>query len=497
MTNPSRNSFIMIATFFITAIMNYVYNVSMGWFLTPEQFGVLGVSISFLLILSLFVTSAFPLTSTKFISGEYEEKLKHRVFKSSLVSNILIGLVLSAIFYMGYTTHVFELGEGYDQLVLGIVVTTILTSAMVVYISILQGTFRFKLLGIITAIITIGKLVFGVLLVKAGFGAFGALLGIPISCLIGIGLAILFTRDFTFWKTGGWADTHVYLFALPMFFGTLGMTLLMNIDILGVKFLTDSLLSNTLAGYYRASLILAQFPVFLTGAMMGVLFPYISKHEGNEAYSLKSIKYATLFILPASIIVASLPGSLITLIFPDVYLAAAPSLRIIAIGMGCLAMIMVFTHIFQARHAPRIPAVVLPCAVIVEILLLIALVPEYGIIGAAASTTIACAIGLLALLVLYIQYYKFKTDYAALVKTIVSLSIFTISLILLPHTGLLWILADLTISGLIYLLSLTFLNLLGEEDLAIIISGLPDHRFINFIAENILHITRKLNENGL
>ncbi len=111
---------------------------------------------------------------------------------------------------------------------------------------------------------------------------------------------------------------------------------------------------------------------------MGVMFPYISKHTENDQYSLKSIKYAGLFILPISLVIAVDPDPFILLAFPLEYIAGAHALGIVAPGMGLLAMAMVFTNIFQARHAPKIPAVVLSIAVTIEIILLIWLIPGMG-----------------------------------------------------------------------------------------------------------------------
>ena len=111
---------------------------------------------------------------------------------------------------------------------------------------------------------------------------------------------------------------------------------------------------------------------------MGVMFPYISKHTENDQYSLKSIKYAGLFILPISLVIAVDPDPFILLAFPLEYIAGAHALGIVAPGMGLLAMVVVFTNIFQARHAPKIPAVVLSIAVTIEIILLIWLIPGMG-----------------------------------------------------------------------------------------------------------------------
>ncbi|TKY92087.1 MAG: hypothetical protein C5S46_02480 [Candidatus Methanomarinus sp.] len=493
MTNPSANSLIVLAAFIIGALTNYAYNISMGWLLTPEQYGMLGVSLSFLLILSLFITSAFPLTVTKFISGEYNESIKHQVFKTSLIANIIIAIILSALFYLGYITDIIKLGIDYYLLVLCIILATLLTSAMVVYSGILQGTFRFKSFAYIGIIVLLIKLIFALIFVQAGLKTFGALLALPISVFIGLILTIILTKDFTFYKTKGWAGSNVYFFALPMFFGTLAATLLMNIDILGVKFLTIDSQSDTLSGYYRAALILAQLPMFLAGALMSVMFPYISKHTENDQYSLKSIKYAALFILPISLILAAVPESFILIIFPVEYTAGAPALGIVAIGMGLLGMATVFTRIFQARQAPMIPAVVLSISVLIEIILLIYLIPEYGLVGAAASTTIASALGFFVLGILYLRVFSYKLNFIVIIKTIVSFCLLVLLVYASPDMGSAVFIAYLAVCGMVYVIVLAVFSLLTEEDVSIFISGLPEHKNVVLMGDIITGLVKRLN----
>ena len=493
MTNPSKNSFFMFAAFIIGALTNYIFNVGMGWLLTPEQYGMLGVSISFLIIFSLFVTSAFPLTVTKFISGESEESVKHRVFKSALIANITIAIILSILFYFSYYTGIIKLGASYNLLVISIIIATILTSAMVVYVSILQGTFRFKSFGAIGIITALIKLISGVILVYLGLGALGAVLSLPISAFIGLILAVILTKDFKFLKTKGWAGSNIYFFALPMFFGTLGTTLLMNIDLLGVKFLTQGALSDVLSGYYRAALILAQIPMFVVGALMSVIFPYISKHTENDKYASKSIKYAALFILPMALVIATAPDAFISLMFPSEYLAGSQALGVVAIGMGFLVLVMVLTFIFQARHEPKIPATVLSIAVIIEIISLTQLVPSYGIIGAATSTTIACAFGFAVLAIQYIRIYRYKLDHIAIIKTLVSFCILISLFDILPHPNILLFICDLILSAIIYFVVLAVFNLLTQEDVSIFFSGLPAKKSVISIEQIISKFINVLN----
>ena len=493
MTNPSKNSFFMFAAFIIGALTNYIFNVGMGWLLTPEQYGMLGVSVSFLIIFSLFVTSAFPLTVTKFISGEDEESVKHRVFKSALIANITIAIILSILFYFSYYTGIIKLGASYNLLVISIIIATILTSAMVVYVSILQGTFQFKSFGAIGIITALIKLISGVILVYLGLGALGAVLSLPISVFIGLILAVILTKDFKFLETKGWAGSNVYFFALPMFFGTLGTTLLMNIDLLGVKFLTQGALSDVLSGYYRAALILAQIPMFVVGALMSVIFPYISKHTENDKYASKSIKYAALFILPMALVIAAAPDAFISLMFPSEYLAGSQALGVVAIGMGFLVLVMVLTFIFQARHKPKVPATVLSIAVIIEIISLTKLVPSYGIIGAATSTTIACAFGFAVLAIQYIRIYRYKLDHIAIIKTLVSFCILLSLIYILPHQSILLFICDLILSAIIYFVVLAVFNLITQEDVSIFFSGLPAKKSVISIEQIISKFLNMVN----
>jgi O-antigen/teichoic acid export membrane protein len=300
------------------------------------------------------------------------------------------------------------------------------------------------------------------------------------------------TRDFRFWETKGRAGSGIYFFVLPMFLGTLGTTLLMNMDIIGVKFLTEGM-SDSLSGYYRAALIIAQLPTFLVGALMSVLFPYISKHEDQNIYSLKSIKYAALFILPIAFAIATIPEAFISMMFPAEYLQSATALSVVAIGMGGLTMIMVFTNIFQARNAPRIPAIVLSLAVIIEILSLLRLVPQYGILGAATSTATACLFGAIVLGWLQIRTYNIEMDYRSMLKAVVSIGIMLLVLRTFPHDNLFSLIVDIILCIMIYLIVLAAGNLLTEEDLSIFFAGFSENRAIAAIEGILIKTIKKLN----
>ncbi len=472
MTNPSRDTLLMMAVFIIGAALNYAYNIAMGWLLSPDQYGILGVTISFLSILSLFIGAALPLTVAKFLSENNEDHIKHRVFKSSLIGNLCIALLVSSLFYGLYISGIIRLDSAYRPFVLFIILAMVFSSIGGVYTSALQGMFRFKQYGLIGIATAAAKLIFAVLLVLLGFGAFGAFFGLIAAAITGLLLAVAFTSDFKYWKTGGWVDKKIYLFALPMFFGTFFMTLLMNIDLLGVKFLSENVLSDTLTGYYRSALILAELPVFIVGALMGAMFPYISRYSSTvNDYSNRTLKYTVLVIFPVSITLFVIPSSIIALVFPPSYAAAANALGILALGMGFFVIITALAGIFQAIHRPRVPAIILMFSMVIDIVALLFLVPEYGILGAASSTTIACAAGLLGLTGAYLKYNSLKIEYKNAVKTAMAFILFGSFIYIFPHTTRFLTFFDLVFSAVLYIFILFVFGLLNHDDIEIMLTG--------------------------
>lgn len=109
--SASKGSAIFLAVFAITAFLNYAFNVAMGWFFTPEQYGILGVAEAFMALLGLFIASGFPWTVTKFISEkEVNQEKQNAIFKTALILNIALGILVSLILLASYELSIINLG---------------------------------------------------------------------------------------------------------------------------------------------------------------------------------------------------------------------------------------------------------------------------------------------------------------------------------------------------------------------------------------------------
>jgi stage V sporulation protein B len=333
-------------------------------------------------------------------------------------------------------------------------------------------------MGMIGVLEVFLKLLVGIGLVYLGYGVVGALTGFLVGGLLTLIIMIYLLRGFKFWKSKEWMDFKVFSFALPMFFGALGITLIQNLDILGIKFLTERVISNELAGYYQAALILARIPLFVVGVIMMAIFPFISKYSrsGSEVYSSTSLRFALLFIFPVTLAIALIPEAFIKLIFPEVYTVGAQALAVVAIGMGFLAIILVLAQIFQALGKPRLPAIILMVTVLLQIIFLLILTPKFGLVGAALSTTLACLFGMAWLAQSYRKIYGLSLDINKALRLFAAFGIAAVSLVLFPHHTRIFTLLDLTLAGAAYLVALALFGLISGSDVDIIAGSMKNER---------------------
>ncbi|MBA7646716.1 lipid II flippase MurJ [subsurface metagenome] len=489
----SRGSAIMIIAFAIGAVLNFAFAVSMGWLLTPAEYGMLGVAQGLIAIVGLFIGAAFPWVVTKFLA-EPGRQDKATIFKSSMIPNIGLAFLLSLLLYLGYEFAWLPLGNEYQPLITVVIILILVTSVSSIYQGSLQGLLRFKQLGIVRCISPTIVLVSSVSLVLFGFGAPGAMTGYIVAALIALIFCLYYTRDQKFWQRSSWTSKEVYSFALPMFLGIMGAQFLINVDILGVKFFVPGM-SDIMAGYYRASLTISRIPVFFALAIMGVFLPFISHFATNREmvnnYSAKIVKYALIFVLPICLAIFAIPGSLITLIFPQSYIAGAQTLRILSIGMFLLVLSLIYSSVFQGVGKPKVPAIIMLGTIAIQIACLYFLVPRYSLTGAAISTTSACLFSFILLQYVHLRHYGSSFNMRDLGKIALASVVLLLILYFFPMPGRI-----LTVIGLIcglgaFFAILAVAKVLHYTDADILLSGILNNE--SRVRASVVNLIRVLN----
>lgn len=396
----------MILLFMVgtTSILNYAFGLAMGWLLGPGDYGLLAFSQALLLVGGLVLHSGFSWSLARAVvkaDGVRErDALVRGTFLANLALSVTIGAVLILLFAAG------PLRDGFERWSMVIVVALCLPfiSLMATASKCAQGSERFGIVASLGLTEMSSKALSGAVLALVGFGAIGALSGFLVGAVCSAALGFWqLVRGIGVRLRGGVTLPDVRA-SVAMFVALLGLSMLLSVDLAGLKLLTDE---RALVGYYQAGLVLSNAPYYLTGAaILPVLFVQLARHEsipGTEGTLGETLRLACALILPFEIALMALPEQALLTFFPDVYVAGAPALRILAAGNVLLILAAIFTVSFQAVDRARVPVMVLLPVTLAEPLVLWVVVPSWGAVGAAWVFVAAASVALLLLVALYLQ----------------------------------------------------------------------------------------------
>jgi O-antigen/teichoic acid export membrane protein len=468
MRRATRHSAALIGAFVATAILNYAFGVAMSWFFTPAQYGVLGVAQSLLLLAGLAVGSGFAWTTAHQVAGSGVTDETRRRFRTAWLANVGLGLVAGGGAWGAYAAGWLSLGPAYSPVMPLLGVTTILLAARSVVNGAVQGLFRFDALAVNRVGEVVVKAVAGLALVVVGMGVAGVVAGFALGAAIALAHSLWVARRAHLWRGRGWLDWNVIPATMPLYLGMLGTALMLNLDILGLKFFAPAGTGDELAGFYQAAVILARTPVFVAQSLTPLLFSYAAGASGQAVggaqetrnYVREALQVWLRLLLPSGLMLVVAPGSALTLLFPDHYQAAAPALRVAAMGAVLLALVTLLVAVFQAAGDRRRPAIAAGMATVVQIGVLAWLVPQWGTLGAAVSLLTAGGLALLGLLPGLVPHLppllagEREQLWPGVWQTLLPLLALVLPLVLLPDGGRGMALLKFSLAGLLYVSTL-------------------------------------------
>jgi stage V sporulation protein B len=251
-------------------------------------------------------------------------------------------------------------------------------SAYAYYRGFLNGKRAFRQLASAVAAYGLTKLLVSSVLVYAGWGVNGALLGNVASSLGGLAVAYLWSRR---WpkpspsSQGGTGrvvgEREILAFVLPAIGLTLASNLLLQIDLMGVQRLGAD---DVQVGYYSAAVILADAPRLILLAFSFTLLPSLSHaitagdRPQARSYLRQVIRLLALAIVPIVAVVAPTAGSLAALVFGAAYRPAGPFLSVLIMSYGAYSVYITLVTALLAENRPRralaIPLALLPVAAV-------------------------------------------------------------------------------------------------------------------------------------
>ena len=466
----ARGTAWMVGSFVAAAALDYAFTTGMAWVLpSAEAYGAISLCGTFFLLMSFIVGSGFPTSLSKFLSEGHPSS--RMLVWYATAWNVAIGLLTSIVFVALAFHGPLSPGPGYGRATLIVAASTLLLAAGSTLHYALQGTMSFRAFGALHFTKSFAKLVVGMALVLLGLGVAGGVSGFAVGSL-----AVVVVAGVLAWRRLPPDTRRLDLserlrflrFTGSVFLGSLALVLLMNLDVLAVKYLTPRESSDALVGYYMSASVLAKAHLWVVIAAIGVAFPVLSRasaegEEGAARLASRLLRWTVAGTVPIVAFLAAFPERALLLVFPPAYAASAPALSLTALAMGALAVTFVLVRALQATGRAAAPGAFLAVTAALQAALLMVLVPRWGITGAAAATLIACLAGLVVAAIGAVRAFRLRLRVSRIFGGIVSTAAFLLTVWLFPE-GRLATVAALAAACLVYAAGAWLLGLVTPEE---------------------------------
>ena len=319
----------------LSSVISAVGTIILVRLLKPEQYGLYAVALIPSLLVILFRDWGMDPAVIKHLA-QYRSENKTAEMKRVLACGIMfesaIGLLLFVVsFFLAdfLAIEVFHRPE-IEPLIrissVAILAGALLTVAQSVFI----GFERMGLKSLTMICQSSFKCVIATLLVFAGYGTLGAILGYTIGFIVAgmLGITIVYQVFYRnlhehshYTPSFGTTFKKMIKYGLPLSISTISQGVLMQF----LSFMMAIYCTDLLIGNYQAAVSFSVLITFFTLPITTVLFPAFSKIDPeNETQTLttvfqSSVKYASLFTIPATVAIMVLSRPLVFTLFGEKY----------------------------------------------------------------------------------------------------------------------------------------------------------------------------------
>ena len=396
-----RGTFYLMVAEATFVLSGWAIHVGAGRILGDAQYGIFVLLLSLLTHYRIFLATGVNRAVSKYISED--PSLLKAVERQALKLQVVLGLALCAAVLL--LAPVLARLWQKPELTSYIRLTGLFFPAFGVY-SVYRGSLNgLKLFGKEALVENVYSL-----LKAAGFFALIYLFrdrvaGAVIGYLLAIAGAIVLARISLPAAEAGKPRTFpvmkIVAFAFPVLLLSFGNSLLQSLDLYFIQALLPAAETARATSYYGCAQQFAKIPYLLLYALSLTLFPNISettaaagREEATARTIRKALRAGILIALPLACLISAQAPGLIRLVYGKSFLAGADSLSLLIFGQIFLSFLIVLSTIVTAGGFPWLSFSLVALTVALSAGANYLLVPRYGILGAAAATTIACGLGM-------------------------------------------------------------------------------------------------------
>ncbi len=286
-----RHGSVMFTASMLTHLLNYLYQVTMGRMLGPEEYGIFGALFA-IFYMSSVVSQTIATSTTSFISRlKATGKSTGAFISGALRRSGMLGVAIGAgvLAGSGVLSRLLRVPLE-DMRMLALIL--LLTFLLPVPWGVLRGMKRFVAVGTLNIISAGTKLGMGALLVWLGYGVTGALAGTALGLLLALLAGMVLISPHMKGSGGGFSFTSFYTYSLPVLVAMVCFSVPANLDVVLAKYF----FSAKEAGLYTSASVLGKISFFFPSAIYAVMFPMIAeahaRGESTAGVLLRCLRYA-------------------------------------------------------------------------------------------------------------------------------------------------------------------------------------------------------------
>ncbi|MFN3383324.1 MAG: flippase [Archaeoglobaceae archaeon] len=387
MKNVAYNSFSLL----VANLMGLLVIIFLARVLKPELFGIYSLSFSIISIFAVFADLGINNATTRYIAdavAKNDYNLAGGYFHFLFKFKSFLTLVISAIVAISANSlsQIFEKPIAEPLLILSLFL--FLSSMNSLFLSIANAMNDFKLNFLNYTFLGTTKLFFTLLLVLLGLSLLGAILAVVFSAIITLLFAVYYVlrkyRSIFVAKRG---VDKTRLFRFIAFTAVLSTTwvIFANVDMVMIGYFLES----KEVAFYRAGFsIITAIAGFIS--IPAVLLPVFVKLEGEDlskAFS-RAFKYSLALCIPSAFGVILIAKNLLLFAYGIEYIQGLNAMQILSLLLVSPAF-GIYGAIFSSKERPELNFYPLTFSMLLNVVLNWALIPIYGIEGAAIATVVS------------------------------------------------------------------------------------------------------------
>ena len=477
----ARGSIYLITSHGVFYLSGYLIHCILARITTPTTYGTIGVLLSLLTVLQIFLINGIPTAAAKYLSeGVNGREIRSRALLLQFVSTLILSL-----FVYGTASLIADLfhDKSYVPYIKFLTIVILIRSMNQLFNSFFNGYREFMKQSIHMAIDSFPRVLFVVVFVYLGYGIYGVLGGYAAASLIGVIYATIFFQPK---KTNESISYRQILnFSFPVIIYSVFFQLISSLDLFFIK---SSTIPGEYVGFYASARVLSTIFAIVSVSFSSTLLPSISHSfsRGNttqtKSYIQTSLRYLFIVFVPIALIISVYSKAVLALFFTPEYANAGGALSILIWGWFFLQIFFVLSAMINASGKSKIPAQLTGISVFVSFIGNYYLVNHYGIEGGAIATFIAGMVCVLGGFYFVHRIFKVCVDLNSTLRICAgSLMLFVISLLVNVEGVLLigWIFALFAL----YMAFLFLVKVINNDDIRLMRELYQSFVSINLTAE--------------